>query len=116
MDFLVGLRIGDAGTERTRKRWLLVSLVTNLGVLCWFKYFNFFITSAAGFLGWVGLPVSDWTLRIFLPFGISFYTFQSMSYSIEVYRGASNRSAPFSIWLSLSRFSRSWLRDRSFAR
>jgi len=101
MDFLVGLRIGDAGTERTRKRWLLVSLVTNLGVLCWFKYFNFFITSAAGFLGWVGLPVSDWTLRIFLPFGISFYTFQSMSYSIEVYR---RRLEPVRSFLDLAFF------------
>jgi alginate O-acetyltransferase complex protein AlgI len=59
----------------------------NLGVLCFFKYFNFFLSSASGFLAWVGLPASDWTLKIFLPYGISFYTFQSMSYAIDVYRG-----------------------------
>src|SRR4030095_12130975 len=64
----------------------LVSLGINLGVLGFFKYYNFFIGSASNFLGWMGLPASDWTLRIFLPYGISFYTFQSMSYSIEVYR------------------------------
>lgn len=86
MDYLVGIRIADARSERGRKAWLLVSLAINLGVLGFFKYFNFFIASASGFLAWLGLPASDWTLAIFLPYGISFYTFQSMSYSIDVYR------------------------------
>ncbi len=70
MDYLVGLGIGDAKTDGKRKAWLLVSLAINLGVLCFFKYFNFFITSAEGFLAWIGFPISSWTLNIFLPYGI----------------------------------------------
>ena len=65
---------------------MMVSLGINLGVLLWFKYFNFFLTSAGAFLAWAGLPVSIHTLAIILPYGVSFYTFQSMSYTIEVYR------------------------------
>lgn len=101
MDYAVGLGIGNAPTERKRKAWLMVSLVVNLGVLCFFKYFNFFIGSAADFLRWIDLPASDWTLRIFLPYGISFYTFQSMSYSIDVYR---RRLEPVRKFLDLAFF------------
>ncbi len=86
MDYLVGRGIGATEDARARKGWLLVSLGINLGVLCWFKYFNFFLASAGAFLGWAGLPVSMHTLAIILPYGVSFYTFQSMSYTIEVYR------------------------------
>jgi len=86
MDYLVGRALGATQGARTRKAWMLVSLGINLGVLCWFKYFDFFLTSAGSFLSWVGLPVSVHTLAIILPYGVSFYTFQSMSYTIEVYR------------------------------
>jgi len=86
MDYLVGLNLGSATSPGRRKAWLLVSLCVNLGVLAWFKYFNFFLTSSGAFLGWIGLPVSVHTLNIILPYGVSFYTFQSMSYSMEVYR------------------------------
>ncbi|HSP46401.1 MAG TPA: MBOAT family O-acyltransferase, partial [Chthoniobacterales bacterium] len=55
--------------------------------LAFFKYFNFFISSAAALLAWLGLPASVHTLNIILPVGISFYTFHSMSYTIDVYRG-----------------------------
>ena len=88
MDYIVGLGIAGARTEGRRKAWLFVSLLVNLGVLAFFKYFNFFVGSAGSFLHWLGLPASDWTLRIFLPYGISFYTFQSMSYSIVVTMGS----------------------------
>ncbi|MES2568691.1 MAG: MBOAT family O-acyltransferase, partial [Verrucomicrobiota bacterium] len=101
MDYAVGLGIGDAKTEWRRKAWLLMSLLVNLGVLVTFKYYNFFIESAAGFLNWFGLHTSDWTLRIFLPYGISFYTFQSMSYSIDVYR---RRLEPVRSFLDLAFF------------
>jgi alginate O-acetyltransferase complex protein AlgI len=101
MDYVVGLGIGTARTERNRSAWLLVSIIVNLGVLCFFKYYNFFVHSAGDFLGWIGLPVSDWTLRIFLPYGISFYTFQSMSYSIDVYR---RRLEPVRSFLDLAFF------------
>jgi alginate O-acetyltransferase complex protein AlgI len=86
MDYIVGRGLGAGGSPGKRKAWLLVSLAINLGVLCWFKYFNFFLTSAGAFLAWAGLPVSIHTLAIILPCGVSFYTFQSMSYTIEVYR------------------------------
>jgi len=86
MDYAVGLGLGPTERPGRRKALLLVSLGVNLGVLCWFKYFNFFVLSAGAFLKWVGLPVSLHTLAIILPYGVSFYTFQSMSYTIEVYR------------------------------
>jgi alginate O-acetyltransferase complex protein AlgI len=86
LDYFVGLGIADATGEGRRKAWLLASLVVNLGVLVLFKYFNFFVVSAAELLAWIGLPTSLHTLNIILPYGVSFYTFQSMSYSIDVYR------------------------------
>jgi len=101
MDYAVGLGIGGAATEGRRKTWLLVSLLVNLGVLSFFKYFNFFITSAGGFLDWFGLHTSLHTLSIILPYGVSFYTFQSMSYSIDVYR---RRLEPVRHFLDLAFF------------
>ena len=101
MDYAVGLGIADASSEGRRKRWLLASLVANLGVLCVFKYFNLFLSSAAGFLDWLGLHTSLHTLNIILPYGVSFYTFQSMSYSIDVYR---RRLEPVRRFLDLAFF------------
>ena len=86
MDYAVGLGIEASAAEWKRRAWLFISLAINLGVLCFFKYFDFFAGSASEFLRWLHLPVGDWTLKVFLPYGISFYTFQSMSYSIDVYR------------------------------
>jgi D-alanyl-lipoteichoic acid acyltransferase DltB (MBOAT superfamily) len=73
--------------KQARKRTLLISLVTNLGLLAFFKYSNFFIGSAEDVLKLWGLHVSHTTLQIVLPIGISFYTFQALSYTIDVYRG-----------------------------
>jgi alginate O-acetyltransferase complex protein AlgI len=101
LDFAVGLGIGNAKVEARRKAWLLASLAANLGVLILFKYYNFFIGSASGFLAWLGLHTSDWTLKIILPYGVSFYTFQSMSYSIDVYR---RRLEPVRSFLDLAFF------------
>jgi len=101
MDYAVGLGIGGAKSEGGRRNWLVVSLLVNLGVLSFFKYFNFFITSSAGFLGWFGLHSSLHTLTIILPYGVSFYTFQSMSYSIDVYR---RRLEPVRSFLDLAFF------------
>lgn len=66
--------------------WVAVSLVINLGVLGFFKYFDFFAESAVGVLEALGFQAHLPTLRILLPVGISFYTFQALSYSIDVYR------------------------------
>jgi alginate O-acetyltransferase complex protein AlgI len=70
-----------------RKLVLAVSMATNLVVLGFFKYFDFFSTSMQALLNSLGLSVGTHTLNIILPVGISFYTFQSMSYTIDVYRG-----------------------------
>jgi len=85
IDYLVGLRLDGLEHTIKRKRLLIISMVVNLGFLGFFKYFNFFIDSFSQMLiGWGMQPSS--TLNIILPVGISFYTFQSMSYTIDVYR------------------------------
>ncbi|WAS95273.1 MBOAT family O-acyltransferase [Nannocystis punicea] len=83
VDFAAGLAIGRAESPALRRRWLLLSLATNLGLLGYFKYANFFLDSAGTVLG---RDFSELRLDIVLPAGISFYTFQTMSYTIDVYR------------------------------
>ncbi|MEL7331905.1 MAG: MBOAT family O-acyltransferase [Cyanobacteria bacterium J06560_2] len=65
----------------------MLSLGVNLGALAFFKYANFFVESAVGLFGWLGLPANSVTLSIVLPVGISFYTFQTLSYSLDIYAG-----------------------------
>ena len=87
VDYLCGLRI-EASSRRERKRFfLLVSVVTNLSILGYFKYFGFFVSEFVALCDLLGLPFSYESLSIVLPVGISFYTFQTMSYSIDIYRG-----------------------------
>ncbi len=85
IDYLVALRLVRPGARR--RAWLLLSLVTNLGLLGFFKYAGFFVDSAVELLSWLGLHPHAPTLAIVLPVGISFYTFQALSYSIDVYAG-----------------------------
>ncbi len=87
MDFWLGRRIGIAINQTTKKRWLVVTIIVNLGVLGFFKYYNFGIDSAQALLQQLGIAVAPRTLEIALPVGISFFTFESMSYVIDVYRG-----------------------------
>jgi D-alanyl-lipoteichoic acid acyltransferase DltB (MBOAT superfamily) len=86
VDYVAARMMSRSETPRARRGFLLLSLGTNLTVLGFFKYYDFFIGSAAQLLGVIGLPVSPWTLTVILPVGISFYTFQSMAYVIDVYR------------------------------
>jgi len=77
----------ERSTDPRRRRWLLTfSIMVNLGVLGAFKYFNFFADSLARVLGGLGMEASFPVLHVILPVGISFYTFLSMSYTIDVYR------------------------------
>jgi alginate O-acetyltransferase complex protein AlgI len=85
IDFLCASRIHASADRDRRRRWLLVSLVTNLGLLAYFKYCNFFLESLNGMFARTGLSFPH--LDILLPAGISFYTFKTMSYVIDVYRG-----------------------------
>ena len=88
VDFIVGLRLGNAGlSNASRRRWLGLSLSVNLGMLGAFKYFNFFIESADQALSLIGLSASGLRLEWILPVGISFYTFQTLSYTLDIYRG-----------------------------
>ena len=85
-DYLVALGLDRSQDERRRKFLLGVSLVANLGLLGFFKYYDFFITSFHSAFTILGLPFGMRTLGLVLPVGISFYTFQSLSYTIDVYR------------------------------
>lgn len=86
VDYAIGRRLGREDT-RHRTALLFASMATNLGILGIFKYANFFADSAARFLGDIGLSPNEPFLQLVLPVGISFYTFQTMSYTIDVYRG-----------------------------
>ena len=86
VDYFVALSISNSEDDRLRKRFLLLSICTNLGFLGFFKYYNFFSNEFAALLSTFGLNVSLPVLNIILPVGISFYTFQTLSYTIDVYR------------------------------
>ncbi len=87
IDYIAGIYIEDAQGAK-RKLFLTISLVSNLGVLAFFKYYNFFIENVNALIQTMGLQVHEVPyLNILLPIGLSFHTFQAMSYVIEVYRG-----------------------------
>ena len=86
VDYTVGLRLSKATKINTRKILLALSIFVNIGLLVVFKYFNFFIDSLNNLFELVGLNFNTTTLRIILPVGISFYTFQTLSYTIDIYR------------------------------
>ena len=88
VDYFVGLKIHDSNDKKIKKSFLWISILFNLGLLGFFKYFNFFIDSWVDLLGVFGYEhQSTWTLKVILPVGISFYTFQTMSYSLDIYHG-----------------------------
>lgn len=85
VDYLCGL--GMERYVKKKKLFLVVSLFANLGMLAFFKYFGFFVGSVGAILSALGLPTFESSLHVFLPVGISFYTFQTLSYTIDIYRG-----------------------------
>lgn len=87
VDFVCGLKIEGAKSRAHKRAFLLLSVVTNLSILGYFKYFDFFVSELASLCQLLGLPFGYESLSIVLPVGISFYTFQTMSYSIDIYRG-----------------------------
>ena len=87
IDFFVGLAINVTESQSRRRVFLIASILANLGILGFFKYYDFFVTSLQQALASIGLQTSSLTtLGIILPVGISFYTFQTMSYAIEIYQ------------------------------
>jgi D-alanyl-lipoteichoic acid acyltransferase DltB (MBOAT superfamily) len=87
VDFIAGQQIEKANTKSRKKLFLWISICTNLGFLGFFKYFNFFAESFADMMTMIGMQANPWSLNVILPVGISFYTFQTMSYTIDLYRG-----------------------------
>lgn len=101
VDFFVAQRIEASQLATVRKRWLMVSLLVNLGLLAIFKYADFGINNLNTVLAWFNLsPIDNW--HLLLPVGISFYTFQTLSYTIDVYRGkqtATRNFASFALYV-----------------
>lgn len=85
VDFIVGKKIFKEENIIKRKRWLIISLVVNIGFLGFFKYFNFFLDSFIDAFSIFGLKIDGFNLTIILPVGISFYTFQTLSYTLDIY-------------------------------
>jgi D-alanyl-lipoteichoic acid acyltransferase DltB (MBOAT superfamily) len=86
VDYLIGLLLGKTEVESKRKIILSVSLLVNLGILFTFKYYNFFMDSVVKLSDFFNLPLNIHYSSLLLPIGISFYTFQSLAYTIDVYR------------------------------
>ena len=91
LDFFTGLRMLSAKTKDKKKAWFWLSICINLGILGFFKCYNFFIDSFADGFSFLGIKANFWTLQVILPVGISFYTFHGLSYVIDIYK---NRIEP----------------------
>ncbi len=98
VDYWAGLMMEKARAKSRRRAYLFASLFVNLGLLFTFKYFNFFSSSLAGLFAWAGAPAPLPQLDLLLPVGISFYTFQTLSYTIDVYRGERKAERHFGIF------------------
>lgn len=85
-DFAIGIAMANTSGQQNRKFLLYLSLVANLGMLLFFKYFNFFIDNFRAAFTFFGQPFDGPLLEVVLPVGISFYTFQTLSYTIDVYK------------------------------
>ncbi len=97
VDYLAGLQIEKSEGGR-RKFWLILSLIANIGTLCVFKYYNFFIDNLHEGGAFFGMSISLPVLKMALPLGLSFHTFQAMSYTIEVYRENQKAEKNFAVY------------------
>lgn len=96
VNYLAAAKIETASTALARKRWLIAGVTVSLAVLGVFKYLGFFTREASRVLVWAGLSEQQWVLDVLLPAGISFFTFQALSYTIDVYRGQTRTCRSFS--------------------
>jgi D-alanyl-lipoteichoic acid acyltransferase DltB (MBOAT superfamily) len=87
VDYFVGRALGSESNPRRRRLLVTTSIVVNLGILGCFKYAGFFAESLRGLFAGFGVELPDFVIRVVLPVGISFYTFQTLSYTIDLYRG-----------------------------
>jgi alginate O-acetyltransferase complex protein AlgI len=87
LDFFLGGRIAAASSPSRRRAWMIASVTSNLSMLGFFKYGNFALENTRWLLAHLGIAYHPAHLGIILPIGISFYTFHSLSYTLDVYRG-----------------------------
>ncbi len=92
IDYYAGIQIEKSQTKKRKKRFLILSIITNLGILFSFKYFNFINDSLRTVFDQLNIFYGVPAFRVLLPVGISFYTFQSLSYSIDLYRGVKKKA------------------------
>jgi alginate O-acetyltransferase complex protein AlgI len=104
VDFLCAREIGRSTSRQRRKLFLAFSLLTDLGALALFKYFNFFSESLAGLLRSLHFEATPFLLNVLWPLGISFITFRSLSYVLDVYRGTIDPSNRFAEYLAFVTF------------
>lgn len=95
VDYLVGLALGREADTGNRKVWLWLSVGINLSMLGFFKYYGFFVENFVAAFSLLGREIKPDLLKVILPVGISFYTFQTMSYTIDVYRKKINPTRDF---------------------
>ncbi|MEQ3654840.1 MAG: MBOAT family O-acyltransferase [Dokdonia sp.] len=101
VDYLIGKKLTQSHQKKSRLLWLSFSILVNLGMLGFFKYYNFFLQSFVDAFSLFGHDLESKTLAIILPVGISFYTFQTMSYTIDVYR---KKMAPTQDFIAFAAF------------
>ncbi len=87
VNYFSGFKLQDCSSKRARRFWLWLAITASIGVLIYFKYTNFFIKEASILLRTLGLNVNQSYLKIILPVGVSFFTFQALSYTIDVFKG-----------------------------
>ena len=105
VDYFVGLYLAIEKNSFKRKLLLGISIVLNIGLLAYFKYHNFFVQSLVDSFSFFGLQIKQvWTLNILLPVGISFYTFQTMSYSLDIYKGTLKPTKDFVLFAAYVAF------------
>jgi len=98
IDYYAGIRIAAAGSPGMKRRFLVLSLIANIGILAIFKYYNFINSNITGLANLFGFQNHIPYLKILLPIGLSFHTFQAMSYTIEVYKGNQEPERHFGIY------------------
>jgi alginate O-acetyltransferase complex protein AlgI len=101
VDYFIGQELGKESNLRKRRILLIISIIANIGILSVFKYYNFFIENFVHLLSQFSIHTNSYSLKIILPVGISFYTFQTMSYTIDIYK---NKMKPTNDLLSFFTF------------
>lgn len=104
IDYFVAIKMASYETQKERRPWLVASIVFSLGSLLYFKYTQMFLDTSSNIASWFGVRFDSPALQIALPLGISFYTFETMSYGIDVYRGELKPKRSFVEYLNFLMF------------